>query len=101
MTPRDPRTGRLKSLLRPVYINPQLTAKSGVTMGFLRFRRWSWRRHGRELPQDVLLASYREWKAGERGGVPADVRDEIERHIGMARTGSPYPPASNHQGWPF
>jgi hypothetical protein len=39
---RDPETGRSKVLVRPVYVNPKLTQITGVTMGFLRFRRYAW-----------------------------------------------------------
>ena len=42
ITPRGPETGRLRYLLRPVYISPKLTKITGVTMGFLRFKRWVW-----------------------------------------------------------
>ena len=43
---RDPETGRSKVLVRPVYVNPKLTQITGVTMGFLRFRRYAWVRWG-------------------------------------------------------
>lgn len=39
---RDPATGRLKVLVRPVYVSPVLSRLTGVTMGFLRFRRFAW-----------------------------------------------------------
>jgi hypothetical protein len=57
VTPRDPDTGRLKQLLRPVC--PVLTKRTGVTMGFLRFRRWVWKVWGGELAHDELLFAYR------------------------------------------
>jgi hypothetical protein len=44
--PRDSETGRLKVLMRPVYISTVLTRRTGVTMGFLRFKRWVWRELG-------------------------------------------------------
>ena len=40
-TPRNPATGRLKFLVRPAYVSPVLSRQTGVTMGFLRFRRWT------------------------------------------------------------
>jgi hypothetical protein len=42
LTPRDPVTGRSKVLVRPVYVATRLTLLTGVTMGFLRFRRFAW-----------------------------------------------------------
>jgi hypothetical protein len=44
---RDPETGRPKEQLRPVYLNPKLTKKSGVTMRFLRWTRYAYRRWGK------------------------------------------------------
>ena len=46
ITPRNPDNGRLKYLLRPVFVSPKLTKLTGVTMGFLRFRRWVWHAWG-------------------------------------------------------
>ncbi|HLW79628.1 MAG TPA: hypothetical protein VKU44_08525, partial [Terriglobia bacterium] len=43
VTPRNPTTGRLRQLVRPVYVSPVLTQETGLTMGFLRFRRWAYR----------------------------------------------------------
>jgi hypothetical protein len=40
-TPRNPATGRLKFLVRSAYVSPVLSRQTGVTMGFLRFRRWT------------------------------------------------------------
>ena len=42
VSPRDPATGRLKVLVGPVYVSPVLSRLTGVTMGFLRFRRFAW-----------------------------------------------------------
>lgn len=58
IVPRDPDTGRLKVLVRPVYISTLLTRRTGVTMGFLRYKRWAWRRWG-EWPENVVLTAYR------------------------------------------
>lgn len=72
---RDPVTGRSKVLVRPVYVSPQLTRRTGVTMGFLRFRRFAyvrWRlatgksraRWARLLasPDELIIV----WKACQR-----------------------------------
>ncbi len=57
---RDPETRRPKEQVRPVYVNPRLTKKSGVTMRFLRWARYAYVRWGRvELPRVELLAVYR------------------------------------------
>ncbi len=59
ITPRDPETGRLKYLLRPVYVSPTLTKLTGVTMGFLRFRRWAWWAWEASIADDELVVAYR------------------------------------------
>lgn len=60
LTERDPETGRPTEQLRPVYVNPRLTARSGVTMRFLRWARYAFVTWGRvELPRAELLAIYR------------------------------------------
>lgn len=57
---RNPETGRRTEQLRPVYVNPKLTARSGVTMRFLRWARYAFVKWGRvELPRPELLAIYR------------------------------------------
>lgn len=57
---RNPETGRPTEQLRPVYVNPKLTGKSGVTMRFLRWARYAFVKWGRvELPRVELLAIYR------------------------------------------
>jgi hypothetical protein len=58
ITPRNPETGRLKYLLRPVYVSPRLTKITGVTMGFLRFRRWIWFAWGPGVSQAELVVAY-------------------------------------------
>jgi hypothetical protein len=58
MTPRDPMTGRHKYLLRPVFVSPVLSKQTGVTMGFLRFRRWAWRAWGDGVEHTELLLAY-------------------------------------------
>jgi hypothetical protein len=58
MTPRDPDTGRLKVLVRPVYVSTMLTRRTGVTMGFLRFKRWVWKEWGSGASERELLGLY-------------------------------------------
>lgn len=62
MTPRDPETGRLKTLVRPVYISTKVTIRTGVTMTFLRFKRWVWAEWGSGATEDELLSLYRRHK---------------------------------------
>jgi len=59
LTPRDPDTGRYKHLVRPVYVSTALTRRTGVTMGFLRYKRWAWRKWGPDWPHEIVLAAYR------------------------------------------
>jgi hypothetical protein len=75
LAPRDPATGRSKVLVRPVYVSTQLTRITGVTMGFLRFRRFAYVRWRlatgeRKARWARLLASQDElvivWKAYQR-----------------------------------
>jgi hypothetical protein len=58
VTPRDPVAGRHKHLLRPVYVSPVLTKLTGVTMGFLHFRRWIWHAWGEGVRHGEVLAAY-------------------------------------------
>jgi hypothetical protein len=58
ITPRDPTTGRLKVLVRPVYVSTILTRRTGVTMTFLRFKRWVWREWGSGASEGELLSLY-------------------------------------------
>ena len=58
ITPRDPETGRLVCLVRPVYVSPMLTKLTGITMGFLRFKRWAWCAWKAALSDDELLVAY-------------------------------------------
>jgi hypothetical protein len=58
ITPRDPKTRRLKVQVRPVYVSPVLTRVTGVTMGFLRFRRWAYRVWGGETASAELRLAY-------------------------------------------
>ncbi|GAC1579725.1 MAG: hypothetical protein NVS3B18_13430 [Candidatus Dormibacteria bacterium] len=58
LTPRDRDTGRLKFMLRPVYVSPVLTKVTGITMGFLRFKRWLWYAWGPLVErQEALVAN--------------------------------------------
>jgi len=59
ITKRDSQTGRLQALVRPVYVSPVLTRRTGVTMGFLRFKRWVWREWGPGGDDVSLLMMYR------------------------------------------
>jgi hypothetical protein len=60
LTERNPETGRPTEQLRPVYVNPKLTRRSGVTMRFLRWSRYAFIKWGRvELPRPELLAIFR------------------------------------------
>jgi hypothetical protein len=63
MTPRNPETGRLASVVRPVYVNPKLSKLSGVTMAFLRWCRYAFVVWGRRPlpPRAELLAIYGLW----------------------------------------
>ena len=56
---RDPKTGRLKVLVRPVYVSTTLTRRTGVTMGFLRFKRWVWVEWGDGATEEELRSLYR------------------------------------------
>jgi hypothetical protein len=56
ITPGDPDTGRLKVLVRPVYVSTILTRRTGVTMGFLRFKRWVWMEWGPGPSEGELLS---------------------------------------------
>jgi hypothetical protein len=58
ITARDPDTGRLKVLVRPVYVSTMLTRRTGVTMGFLRFKRWVWKEWGSGASERELLGLY-------------------------------------------
>jgi hypothetical protein len=49
IVPGDRDTGRYKHLVRPVYVSTALTRRTGVTMGYLRYRRWTWRKWGRRV----------------------------------------------------
>jgi hypothetical protein len=59
ITPRDPDSGRLKVLVRPVYVSTMLSRRTGVTIGFLRFKRWVWKEWGSGPSEGELLSLYR------------------------------------------
>jgi hypothetical protein len=65
VTPRNPYTGRHKQLVRPVYVSTSLTRLTGVTMGFLRYRRFAFRKWGGGWPDAVVLAAHQHAE-GER-----------------------------------
>jgi hypothetical protein len=80
--------GRARSVVRPVYVNRLLTARTGITMRFLRARRWMYR---------VLRA------LAADGKVPPTLVDRmlaIVRGIGpsasRASTSRPRPPTPKH-----
>jgi hypothetical protein len=52
---RDPETGRPRQQVRPVYVNSKLTRKSGVTMRFLRWSRYAYRRWGALSRREMLF----------------------------------------------
>lgn len=52
---RDPSTGRAREQVRPVYVNPKLTKRSGVTMRFLRWTRYAYRRWGALSRREMLF----------------------------------------------
>jgi len=82
VTPRNPTTGRLRQLVRPVYVSPVLTQETGLTMGFLRFRRWAYRVWGSESGTEELRFAY-----GLRcklGGIPIP-RESAVSVPGLAR----------------
>ena len=56
--PRDPETGRPKVVVRPVYVSVMLTRETGVTMTFLRFKRWVWVVLGPGATEDDLRTLY-------------------------------------------
>jgi hypothetical protein len=64
MAVRDPQTGR-KPQLRPIFVSPVLTRRTGVTMRFLRFKRWVWRAWGEVDDATIRFAylAYREFGA--------------------------------------
>jgi hypothetical protein len=64
-TPRSPYTGRHTQLVRPVYVSTSLTRLTGVTMGFLRYKRYAFRKWGGGWPDAVVLAAHRHAE-GER-----------------------------------
>jgi hypothetical protein len=59
ITERDPITRRRKHLVRPVYVSTALTRRTGVTMGFLRYKRWAWRKWGPDWPESLVMSAYR------------------------------------------
>ena len=81
---RDEATGRLKHMVRPVYVSTVLSRATGVTMGFLRFRRWAFRAWGGSATEQELQFAYavRCWL----GGVLVGAR-ETQRltRVGRAR----------------
>lgn len=65
---RDPETGRLRHNFRPVYVNRTLTARSKVTMSFLRFTRYAYKRFGPGLTRSECLLLWEFVKVFERSG---------------------------------
>jgi hypothetical protein len=83
ITSRDPATGRHKQLVRPVYVSTALTRRTGITMGYLRYKRWAWRKWGGDWPESVVQAAYRHQQAA---------RAEVRRSRETAPTPFPRPP---------
>jgi hypothetical protein len=63
ITPRDRETGRLKVLVRPVYVSTVLTRRTGVTMTYLRFKRWVWMEWGSGATDQEVQLLYRSHRA--------------------------------------
>jgi hypothetical protein len=59
VTRRNPETGRAEALLRPVFVSPRLSRVTGITMGFLRFRRRVFMIFKVEHTREELLVMYR------------------------------------------
>jgi hypothetical protein len=57
MAERNPETGR-KPQLRPVYVSPMLTRQTGVTMRYLRFKRWVWKAWGPGIDHASTMLAY-------------------------------------------
>jgi hypothetical protein len=53
----------LKVLVRPVYVSTTLTRRGGVTMTYLRFKRWVWVVLGPGAPEHERRALYRTHRA--------------------------------------
>ncbi len=87
MTPRDPKTGRHVHLVRPVYVSTALTRRTGVTMGFLRYRRFAWRKWGAVIAGSALHAAYREHQA--RRGTASLADQEADAAL-LARPPTPW-----------
>lgn len=69
IVPRDRETGRAAVLVRPVYVSVVLTRQTGVTMTYLRFKRWVWSALGPGAAEDdlrVLYSRHRELSAQAR-----------------------------------
>jgi hypothetical protein len=58
VTPRDPKTGRHKFLVRPAYVSPALTRLTRVTIGYLRFCRWLFVVWGDGVPEAERRMAY-------------------------------------------
>ena len=58
IVPRDPVTKRANVLVRPVFVSPELSRRTGVTMGFLRFKRWIYVALGGGCPEHEALELY-------------------------------------------
>jgi hypothetical protein len=82
VTPRNPLTGRHEQLVRPVYVSTALTRITGVTMGFLRYRRYAFRKWGGGWPEQVVLAAYRHAEAARRAKRTEELEAlwELRRH---------------------
>jgi hypothetical protein len=84
VTPRDPLTGRLKVVVRPVYVSTILSRRTGVTMGFLRFQRWVRMEWGPGASDGELLALYRRHRefASKNGNARSLLGAEVDEGRG-------------------
>lgn len=92
-------TRRSNSTVRPVWVKPGLCKASGVSMGWLKHRRWSYMRHGRvELPEPALRAEWEErqceWREqARRRRARLGWRSQLELYR-LEQSGEPNPSAA-------
>ena len=84
VNPRLASTGRRKHVLRVAWVSPTLSKESGVTMAFLRFKRWVFMAWGRQVTEAMSGAEWRRlWWFRQTFGIV------LLRH---GRFGEPRPP---------
>jgi hypothetical protein len=90
LTPRDPKTGRHKHVVRPVYVSTALTRRTGVTMGFLRYKQWAWRKWGAGWPDQIVLAAYRDRRRGAVNEADGEMQAALRaRDLALQDAGGP------------